>query len=330
MRERDVLRLVTERFGSPPAGVLLGPGDDAAVLDDGTVITTDTVVDGVHVDRRWSSLSDAGWKAVHAAVSDVPAMGARPTAAVVAAQLPTEFTSEEIAALLDGIAVGAEAADVPIVGGDITTSPTLAITVTVIGQLVGDRPCTRSGARVGDAVAVIGHVGRSAAGLALHRAAADGNEAVAGLLAAHPELSEAHRRPRALVAAAGLLADTAITAGLLADSTVTAGIDVSDGLGRDLGHVSAASGVHIELDVLPFDPAVDQAAAALGLSARQLLLGGGDDHALAVTIASSEVDRLGQAVAGLGLPFAVVGMVSAGAGVTHEGEDVTELGWEHG
>ncbi|HEX9765176.1 MAG TPA: thiamine-phosphate kinase [Nitriliruptorales bacterium] len=319
MRERDVLRLVDDRFGPPPAGVALGPGDDAAVLEDGTVITTDTVVDGVHVDRRWSSLEDVGWKAVHAAVSDVPAMGARPTAAVVAALLPTDFTIDRVAALLDGLAEAANAAGVPIVGGDVTTSPTLAVTVTVMGRLIGERPCTRAGATEGDVVAVIGDIGRSAAGLALHRAAADGDAVASGVLGDHPELSDAHRRPRALVAAAGVLAS----------DLVSAGIDVSDGLGRDLGHVAAASGVGIELGALPFDPSVDEAAAVLGLSARRLRLGGGDDHALAVTMAATGAERVAHAVAGVGLPFAVIGNVVAGSGVTHDGEDVTELGWEH-
>ena len=317
MRERDVLRLVQERFGSSPQGVAIGPGDDAAVLEDGTVITTDTVVDGVHVDRRWSSLADVGWKAIHAAASDVPAMGALPTAVVVSAQLPSDLADEDVAALLDGLADGAGAAGVPIVGGDVTSSNTLAVTVTVLGRLIGDRACQRSGAAVGDVVGVIGHVGRAAAGLALHQAAPGQADEIR---TAHLQLSEAHRRPRALVDAAGILAG----------SSVTAGIDVSDGLGCDLGHVAAASGVQIALESLPADPLVAAAAAALEVPAVDLVLGGGDDHALAITMDPADVGRIGDAVAKLGLPFAVIGAVSDGSGVVHDGEDVSELGWEHG
>ncbi|MDX1510760.1 MAG: thiamine-phosphate kinase [Nitriliruptorales bacterium] len=316
MRERDVLCLVQERFGSSPPGVAVGPGDDAAVLVDGTVITTDTVADGVHVDRRWSSLEDVGWKAVHAAVSDIPAMGARPTAAVVSAQLTGGMAGEDVAALLDGVAEGAAAAGVPIVGGDVTSSNTMALTVTVLGRLLGDQPCARSGAAVGDLVGVIGHVGRAAAGLALHQAAAGQADRVRE---AHPQLSEAHRRPHALVGAAGILADPG----------VTAGIDVSDGLGRDLGHVAAASGVQVLLEALPPDPLVDAAAAALDVTARDLVLGGGDDHALAITIDPAAVERIKGAVAALDLPFAIVGTVRGGSGVLHDGEDVAGLGWEH-
>jgi thiamine-monophosphate kinase len=320
-----VLQAAFARLSDNPSGVRVGPGDDAAVLDDGTVITTDTIVDGVHVDRRWASMSDIGWKAVHAAVSDLPAMAAIGTGLVVSAQLPANLADHEIEELLDGIVEGAAVAGVPVVGGDVVTSSTLAVAVTATGRLVDpERPLLRSGARVGDVVAVVGHLGRAAAGLGL-LAAEQGRAAASGRVrASHPELPQAHRRPRALVEAAPDLAAMG----------VTAGIDVSDGLGRDLGHIAAASDVKILLDdIEPVDEGVMAAAEVLDVDWRELVLGGGDDYALAVTLDPSVVDALAAAIAMLGQPFRRVGEVVRGRGVQGHLvsglEDVTELGWEH-
>lgn len=326
MRERDVLVEVFSRLGDTASGVRVGPGDDAAILEDGTVITTDTIVDDVHVDRGWSSMSDIGWKAVHAAVSDLPAMAAIGTALVVSVQLPTTMAAAEVGQLVDGMVEGAAAAGVPIVGGDVVTGNALAVTVTVSGRLVdSERPLLRSGARVGDAVAVIGHLGRAAAGLALLAESRSGSSRdAARALARHPELSWAHRRPRALVEVAPDLAAMG----------VNAGIDVSDGLGRDLGHVALASGVRVVLDDLePLDAGVVAAADMLGADWRELVLGGGDDYALAVTLDPSVCDGLAAAAAVLGQPFHVVGVVVEGSGVAgHLATgmvEISELGWEH-
>lgn len=325
MRERDVLDVVFARLDEAASGVEVGPGDDAAVLDDGTVVTTDTIVDGVHVDRRWSSMSDIGWKAVHAAVSDLPAMAAVPTGLVASVQLPATLSEPEVEDLVDGLVDGAAAAGVAVVGGDVVTGKALAITVTATGRLVDrGRPLLRSGARPGDAVAVIGHVGRAAAGFELLAASTSGQSAAARLLASHPELSWAHRRPRALVEFAPDLAAMG----------VNAGIDVSDGLGRDLGHIALASGVGIVLDDLePMDEGVVSAADVLDLDWRELVLGGGDDYALAITIDPSVAEALAASASVLGQPFHLVGVVADGTGVSGHLEtgptDVSELGWEH-
>jgi thiamine-monophosphate kinase len=206
-----------------------------------------------------------------------------------------------------------------LVGGDLVSSPTLAVVVSVIGALHGGAPLRRDGARVGDAVVLVGRLGLGAAGLALHRAGD------ADVLGAHPELLALHRRPvaqpeggRALVAAG-------------AHSC----IDVSDGLGRDAGHVAAASHVHLRLEErsLPVPDGVRTAEAHLGDDL--LAVRGGEDLALLATLPADRIDELARELDTSGIRWARIGEVEAGAGVTLVREDgsevaIDEVGWEHG
>jgi thiamine-monophosphate kinase len=173
----------------------------------------------------------------------------------------------------------------------------------------------RDGARPGDLVGVIGGLGLAAAGLELLRV--DAHE----LLAAHPELATAHRRPLALAEAAAPL----VLAG------ATSAIDVSDGLGRDLGHIARQSGVGLRLDAGRLGPApgVEAAAAHLGLDPLDLVLGGGEDQALAFTLPPVRLGRLDAALDTVGLRARVVGEVVDGVGVEVDGRPVDGLGWEH-
>jgi thiamine-monophosphate kinase len=287
--EFGVIRRIAERLGRGP-GVVLGPGDDAAVVaaPDGRVVaTTDLLIDGRHFRREWSSSYDVGRRAAAANLADVVAMGAAPTALLVGLAAPPDLALDWVDGLADGLRDEAALVDASVVGGDVSSADTVMLAVTALGDLAGRAPVTRSGARPGDRVVLTGEPGRAAAGLALLRVGR----------AADP-LAAAHRRP-----------EVAYRAGLhLAQVGATAMIDVSDGLLADIGHLADASGVRIELisSELPVGANLLAAAEQLGVDPWEWVLGGGDDHCFVATLpASASVDLpvIGQVVAaGSGYP----------------------------
>ncbi|MFJ2354338.1 thiamine-phosphate kinase [Frigoribacterium sp. NPDC087798] len=250
---------------------LLGPGDDAAVVaapDGRFVVTTDLMVHGPDFRRAWSTSYDLGWKAAASNLSDVAAMGARPTALVVALAVPGDTGVTELEAFADGLRAGCSvmAPGAGVVGGDLSVSPTFTVAVTAFGDLEGRTPVRRDGARVGDVVAVSGALGRSARGLDLlfrlgvdHDGSPD-TAAAAALRERDPDVGW-HLAPTPPVADGR----SAALAG------ATAMLDLSDGLALDAGRVARASGV-----------VVDLCAPALGDDPR-LALSGGEDHSLFAT-----------------------------------------------
>ena len=316
--EFGLIARITERLarGERSPAVVLGPGDDAAVLrvpDGRAVVSTDVLVDGVHFRRDWSSGYDVGRRAAAANLADIAAMGAGATALVVGLAAPPELAVDWVDGLADGLRDEAAECGAVVVGGDVVRSPTLTISVTAIGDLHGRAPVTRSGARPGDVVVVAGRLGYAAAGLALLRS---GRVSEA--------LADAHRRP--LVAYAAALR--------LAELGVTSMIDVSDGLVADLGHVAAMSGVRIELarDDLPLPAELVDAALEVGVDPLSWVATGGDDHAFAATMRSDLALRAVAALADLPVPvpFAQVGRVVDGDGVVFLDEAPgLSAGWDH-
>lgn len=317
--EFELLERLRPRLAGDGAGVPLGFGDDAAVVEvSGTrvAIAVDALVEDVHVDLDVSSFADVGWKALAVNVSDLAAIGAVPTAAVVALGCPDRVTGDQIDRLYDGLLEAAGRWQVAVVGGDVVDAPVLTVSVTVVGEVRAGGPLRRDGAGVGESVVVVGPLGLAAAGLACHRAGAT------EVLEAHPALLAAHRRPPAFLEASGEL----VAAG------ATAAVDVSDGLGRDLAHVADASGVALELEGgrLPVHPGVEAAARALHVDPLDLVYGGGEDLALAATLAPSAATDLAGGLA----EATVVGTVRSGSGVrtvAPDGttRDISDLGWEH-
>lgn len=265
--------------------MLLGPGDDAAVVaaPDGRVVaSTDVLVEGRHFRRDWSSAYDVGRRAAAANLADVVAMGARPTALLVALVVPSELSAEWIDALADGLRDEAALVGASVVGGDISAGSQITVAVTALGDLEGRAPVTRAGAQPGDHVVLTGWPGRAAAGLALLEAGYDDHPLVA-----------AHRRPSP---------DYATAINLATRHGVTSMIDLSDGLFADLDHIAVASGVRIELTAaaLPIDPAISEAAALLDADRFAWVAGGGDDHCFAATTppgSNPDVPWIGQVVA---------------------------------
>jgi thiamine-monophosphate kinase len=288
--------LVTELSRRFPQGeqVLLGPGDDAAVVavpDGRVVVSTDVLVDTRHFRRDWSEAKDIGHRVAAANLSDLNAMGGVASALTVGLAAPADLSVAWVLELADGIAEEAGLVGASVVGGDLTSADQLMVAVTVLGSVPGD-PVRRSGARPGDAVAIAGRQGWAAAGLAV----------LTRGFRSPRVLVEAYRRPEPPYAAGA----QALRLG------ATAMIDVSDGLLADLGHVARASGVAVDVRTAAFEIAEPLRAvgAALGVDPLGFILGGGDDHALVATFP-----------AGTSLPpaWSVIGEVSDGEGVSVDG-----------
>jgi len=262
-------RMVAGR--SQPPLVAIGPGDDAAVVgvpDGRVVVTTDMLVEGRHFRLDWSTPDEIGRKAVAQNAADVEAMGAGVTALVVAFGAPAETPAAAVQELADGMWREAAAVGAGIVGGDLVASPNWVLSVTAMGDLAGRAPVLRSGARPGSVVAIVGELGRSAAGMALQRSAIRG----------YDDLKSRHRVPRPPYGQGRVAADAG----------AQAMTDVSDGLLADLLHVATASRVVVDLDVDALRPdveAVRPAARAAGEDPWTWVLGGGEDHALVACFA---------------------------------------------
>ncbi len=267
--EFELLALLTPRLPQGP-DVVVGPGDDAAQVRasaGGLLVATDVLVDGRHFRRDWASAVDIGHRAAAQSLSDINAMGGRATAVTVGLATPADVEVAWLVDLSDGIASECASVGASVVGGDLTRSEVLTVSVTALGTLDGPGVAAglRSGARPGDVVALCGRQGWASAGLAV--------------------LSRGFRSPRAVVEAYRR-PDVPYGAGAEAlEAGATALIDVSDGLVADLGHVARASGVRIDLSsaALTVDEPLRAVGAAVGVDPLSFVLGGGDDHPLAAT-----------------------------------------------
>jgi thiamine-monophosphate kinase len=254
---------------------LVGPGDDSAVIsapDGRFTVTTDTLIEGHDFKLEWSTAYDLGWKAVASNIADVAAMGAVPTALVITLSVP----GSTLVTWLEHFADGLKAACISlapgcgVVGGDLASSDQVMISVAAHGSLEGREPVLRSGAQIGDVVAVGGTLGRAAAGLAL---LASGNR---DAISAYDELVNIQRRP-----------NPPIRAGVeAAIAGATSMLDLSDGLARDSARIAKASDVTIQIDPMNlqgFEAVLEEAARAIDANPSDWVIGGGEDHSLLAT-----------------------------------------------
>lgn len=303
------------------AATIVPPGDDAAVvaaLDGRVVISTDVLVEDRHFRRRWSSGEDVGRRAAAQNLADIAAMGGRPTSLVVSLVTPPDLLVSWVMGLARGLAAGCNAVGADVVGGDLSSGPTIVVAVTVHGSLEGRAPVLRSGAQPGDVLAYAGVRGQSAAGLALleRGLATPGDVRVAGYLRPEPPLADGP---------------------VAARHGASAMLDVSDGLLRDAGRIARASGVSIDVmgntllddeDALRdiartvlasggADPTRDDVTALC----REWVLTGGEDHGLLATFRPGQIPE----------SFRAIGKVVSGRGVTVDGDRPTtrRTGWDH-
>lgn len=276
--------------------VLVGPGDDCAslrVASGRALLSTDVLVEGRHFRRDWAEAYDIGRRAAAANLADVMAMGGVATALTVGFAAPSDLPSRWAEDLTRGIVDEAALVGAEVVGGDVTAADSVVVAITVVGE-ADQEPVLRSGAQVGDVVAVVGRLGWAGAGLHV--------------------LGRGFRSPRVLVDAYRRPEPPYLEGPRAAREGATAMIDVSDGLLADLGHVATASGVGIALDTSAWDVAepIADVAAATNADPLTFLLTGGDDHTLAATFPAER-----------GAPdgWTVVGRVVEGEGVTVDGQD---------
>jgi thiamine-monophosphate kinase len=274
--------------GAQPAGVVLGIGDDAALLraraDEDVVVTTDALVEGVHFDLAHETTRVAGRRALAANLSDVAAMGARPLGFVMALAAPAATPVPTVLGMARGMLDLAVRFGCPLVGGNLARASEISVAITVIGAVRRGRALLRSGARPGDRVFVTGTLG----GAALERAQ-----------------RRVRRVARPRVAAGRTLS------GL---RSVGACIDVSDGLVADLGHVCRASAVRARIDTarVPLPRGFAAACARAGRDPLRLALAGGEDYELLFT-ARGPLARADALARRLGVAVAEIGRIEAGA-----------------
>ncbi len=301
MREFALLEHVFAMAGAPCGPVLIGPGDDMALVAVGErpiLLAIDQVVAGCHFDLQRTPMALVGRKAVNRSLSDIAAMAGVPSACLAAVTLPRDLTETRARELFDAMDRTAREHGCPLVGGDIAigrASADLVCSVAVVAEPGPAGAVSRAGARAGDRVYVTGELGGSL-----------GPDRLGRHLTFEPRLEEALELARLL------------------GSALHAMIDLSDGLGRDAGHLAERSGVQVQLDA-------DRVPCAPGLDWRRAL-GDGEDYELCFTADGPVPRRLG------GVAVTEVGRVAERRGpgeplvLVREGDrtwDASGLGWEH-
>jgi thiamine-monophosphate kinase len=308
--EHALISRITARLATP-SWVLVGPGDDAAVIrpERGAldVLTTDAQVEGIHFDPRFVPPDAIGHRALAVNISDLAAMGAAPRAALLSLVLPDQLEVAVVDGIVDGLLRVAERHRVAIIGGNITRSPRLGseqapgplmIDVTAIGSVKPRRILTRSGARPGDEVFVTGTIGGAAVGLQSLRTRANSNDP-------NDSNEQKYLRPEPRVRA-GLL--------LGRNRAASACIDLSDGLADGLGQIAAASGVGIIVDetAIPLADGVSEFYESRGTDPLCAALAGGDDYELLFTARPAWRGRLKAVLSQAGdLPITKIGVVTS-------------------
>jgi thiamine-monophosphate kinase len=302
--EEQVIELLAQIFGSEDPRVIIGIGDDAALVQGSQqqILTTDLAVEGIHFRSEWSSAYEIGERIAAANIADVMSMNGKCDFLLVAASLTGNESLNWIRDLAQGIADEAKSAGALIVGGDLAKSPTLSIAITAVGHT--DNVITRGGAKAGDSIYLSSLTGWSAAGLEI--------------LQKNLQLSGAQ-------VATALNEYRAPTLDLHIDfSTATSMCDVSDALLIQGAQMAKASGVHFEIDggAISQSPEFAQLAELAALMQSDIwswILQGGEDHALMAT--------------GRNLPGLHIGTVLEGAGISasYMGEkiEMAPVAWSH-
>lgn len=324
-REFQLIHRLTKKLPLSSKKVFLGIGDDAAVLEplsSKTLLTVDTLVEGIHFDFNFCEPEEVGRKALAVNASDLVAMGGTPTAALVSLGVSKTCSENTLERVYEGIAAYAKKHSIDVVGGNITLNPErIFISVTLLGECV-KLPLTRAGARLGDVVFLSGPVGEAAAGLTLLKS--EGRKTISRF----PALTAHYLTPKARLD----LVDV-----LNSDRKVSSLIDISDGLSSELWHLLEASkvGFLINEDKIPVSMELKQAAIETKQNLRDWQWSGGEDYELLGTIAASDWPSLKQKAKDRGLVLTEIGkVVSFEEGVKLQEPsglkiEIKATGWNH-
>ena len=273
--------------------IVLGIGDDAAIIRPGVesqVITTDTMVDGVHFLMDSINMRNLGWKSLAVNYSDIASMGCTPSHSVITLGLTPTQRVEDLEDMYRGFSDLMKENGGEIVGGDIVRSGTFFISVTVVGESDSQNILRRDSAVPGDLIGITGQLGCSAAGLeALASQDRERNPSNSHFMSAHTRTI-----PR-------------IAQGMtLRETGVSTAMDISDGLLADLGKLCAASdvGADIEIALIPADSFLKKAYPGRW---KELSVTGGEDYELLFTAGTEKIKQL---TAAGNLDFSVIGTIT--------------------
>jgi thiamine-monophosphate kinase len=309
--EFERIRAVIAALGPLGQGI----GGDCALIPEssGTLaLSIDSSVEGVHFRRDWLTPEEIGWRATAGALSDLAAAGAAPVGVLAAVTLPASAPGEELVALMRGVGAAAAVVGGSVLGGDLSRGPSWSITIAVIGRAVS--PVTRAGARPGDRLWVTGALGGARAALTCLEQG----------VPVPDDTRRAFARPEPRIAA-GLK---------LAELGAHAMIDLSDGLGGDARHLSAASEVALAIDLerVPVAAGARIVAEQSGKPAEQFVAEGGEDYELLVALPPSFGERDAvELTHACGVAMTPVGQVRTGAGARFllHGAELELGGFDH-
>lgn len=311
--EFELIRRVTARLPQPGKDVLVGIGDDAAVVQTDAaklLITTDTMVEGVHFLPSTITNHNLGYKSLAVSISDIAAMGGWPVCATISIAIPANWGADKLTAIYDGLAEASVQFECDLVGGDVvSTAGPMVLTTTVIGK--AHSPILRSGAQPGDILFVSGWLGGSKAGLeVLEQASATSpiGQAV---------LARRHQRPEPRLAIGRIAAEYG----------VHALNDISDGLASELNELATASGIRcvIDADQIPILPEVKEQARARQVDPLDYALYGGEDYELVGAASRQAFANLLAASSGTRVPVTAIGRCDTGDGVVMRRGDHLEV-----
>ena len=302
--ERDLIGEIRARVPPAPPWLLVGIGDDAAVVkpERGAleILTTDGLIEGVHFDRRFSTPRDIGWKALAVNLSDIAAMGGTPRLALLSLALPAAMAADEVHALVDGFLALAADARVTLAGGNVTRSPgPLMVDVTVTGFARARHVLTRGGGRPGDDLYMTGTVGAAAAGLSYSKESKE-----PGGIEGIDECVRRHCAPEPRVRIGALLGR---------NRAASACMDLSDGLADAVRQLAAASGTGATVDAsaLPIPAAAREWFRRAGLDPFVSAVAGGDDYELLFAVPRRGRGRLATVVRqARGVPVTRIGQLT--------------------
>jgi thiamine-monophosphate kinase len=323
MREDAIIRRIARAAAARQrdGGLRLGIGDDAAIVRPRQgreiVLTCDSFLEGVHFLSRAHPPESVGFKALARATSDLAAMGAHPRFFLLSLALPRTRASSWLNQFLKGMGRAARRFGLGLIGGDTAQHPTIAISITVLGEITPGLAVTRAGARPGDLIYVSGVLGRAQLGLELVLRRLHGQRRWRALL-------RHHLYPSPRIALGQMLARRQLTSAM---------IDTSDGLSTDLARLCEASGVGAEIrfDRLPL-VRIPPKLGVLGLDAARLGLHGGEDYELLFTVPQRRARLLPASFKGL--PLTPIGRITRGRKIrllrpNGRSAPLLPRGWDH-